>query len=238
MSATDAHELESELAAANKAIENLVKEAAANENRANALSENAWRWVFRYRRIQREYLAPVSRALRRLTGNAQAVSPVSTSHTNGTSAAARSEETLAKLLALVKNEIRHGRNNAAASVAQLIADRFPQDPQAQRLFCGVETLERNDRTQLQQANHHLALAQAYYLLGENEAAESNYWAALSFNPDLPEAHSGLAAIRMPGISYLEWLEKLYGYLKPENVIEIGVSQSASLARIPPPAIAI
>src|SRR5687768_3512022 len=62
----DAQELESELAAANKAIENLIKELTANESRANALSENAWRWVFRYRRIQKDYLAPVYKALRRL----------------------------------------------------------------------------------------------------------------------------------------------------------------------------
>jgi len=227
VSANDAHKLESELAEANQAIENLVKEAAANESRANALSENAWRWVFRYHRVQR--------ALRRLTGGARNVPAVSTTPTNGTSTSARSEETLTKLLALAKSEARHGRNNAAASIAQLIADRFPQYPSLKSLL----SLERNvDQTPSQQANYHLALAYGHDLLGENEAAASNYRAALNFNSDLPEAHSGLAAINMPGISYLDWLEKLYRFLKPKNVIEIGVSQSASLARVPAPAIAI
>lgn len=222
----DAQELESELAAANKAIENLIKEVTANESRANALSESAWRWVFRYRRIQR--------ALRRFSAGRSADSS-RPAQANGTSAVAPSEETLNKLLALAKSEIRHGRIDAAASIGDLIADRFPQSP----VFKSLSSLERNpNRTPLQNANYHLALGQAHYLLGENEAAASNYRAALSFNSDLPDAHSGLAAINMPGISYLEWLDKLYEYLKPKNVIEIGVSQSASLARVPAPAIAI
>lgn len=227
VSANDAHDLESELTAAHQAIENLVKEAAANESRANALSENAWRWVFRYRRIQR--------SLRRLTGRNSAASTPATVQTNGTSTAARSEETLTKLLALAKTEMRYGRNNAAASIAELIADRFPQNPFPKNLL----SLEPNTaRTPSQKASYHLALAQAHDLLGENEAAASNYRTALTFNADLPEAHSGLAAINMPGIPYLDWLEKLYRFLKPKNVIEIGVSQSASLARVPAPAIAI
>lgn len=223
----DARELENELASANQAIESLIKEVAAHENRANALSENAWRWVFRYRRLRR--------ALRRLTGAPQNP-PL---QTNGASTAAYSEETLTKLVALAKTELRHGRNSAAISVAQLVADRFPENPQAQRLLSSIPALESNDtRTHRHQANHHLALACAHYLLGENDAAVSNFQAALAFTPDLPEAHSGLAAIKMPGISYLDWLEKLYTYLKPRNVLEIGVSQSASLARVPAPAIAI
>ena len=226
MSANDAHELESELAAANQAIENLVKQAAASESRANALSENAWRWVFRYRRLQR--------ALRRLTGRSSTDSTPAV-QTNGTSAVAHSDETLTKLLALAKSEARHGRNHAAASIAQLISVRFPQNPSPQYL----SSIEANaDRTPSQKANYHLALGEAHFLLGENEAAASNYRTALSFNSDLPAAHSGLAAINLPGIPYLDWLEKLYRFLNPKNVIEIGVSQSASLARVPAPAIAI
>lgn len=237
----DQQELQSELAAANKAIEHLVKEAAQNESRASALSENAWRWVFRYRRIQKDYFAPVYNALRRLTGAANDVPPASTLETNGNFGgnSARSEETLNKLLELTKTEIRFGRNNTAASLAQLIAARFPSTPQAQRLLSSILPAERNSSgTQRYQANHHLALAQAHHLLGENEAAESNYRAALSFNTDLPEAHSGLAELKMPGMPYLEWLKKLYHHLKPKTVIEIGVSQSASLACIPPPTVAI
>jgi tetratricopeptide (TPR) repeat protein len=225
----DAHELESELAAANKAIENLIKEVAVNESRASALSENAWRWVFRYRRVQR--------ALRRLTGGTKP----SASHTNGASAPSSgpSDETLPKLLALAKTELRHGHNSAAAAVAQLVAARFPKNPQARSFLSSIPDPGRNDTSaHRHQAHHHLALGQAHYLLGENEAAAANFRAALKFNSDLPDAHSGLAAINMPGISYLDWLEKLYDYLKPKNVIEIGVSQSASLARVPAPAIAI
>jgi tetratricopeptide (TPR) repeat protein len=228
MSSTgDAHELESELAAANKAIENLIKEVNVNESRANALSDNAWRWVFRYQRIQR--------ALRRLTGGPKDSAAPATAHTNGASATAEPEETLAKLIALAKTQIRHGRINAAASIGDLIAARFPENSFSRDLL----SLERNaDRTPLQKANDHLALGQAHYLLDETDAAVANFQAALRLIPDLPDAHSGLAALKMPGMPYLDWLEKLYDYLKPKNVIEIGVSQSASLARVPAPAIAI
>lgn len=220
-------ELERELAEANKAIENLIREVSVNESRANALSENAWRWIFRYRRLQR--------ALRRFTGGAKALP--ATPHTNG--ASATSDETLAKLLVLATTELRHGRNTAAAAIANLVVDRFPKNPSAQRLQSSIPVAGGNDtRTQRHQSNHHLALAQAHYLLGETDAAVSNFQTALSFNPDLPDAHSGLAAINMPGMPYLDWLEKLYAHLKPKNVIEIGVSQSASLARVPAPAIAI
>jgi len=234
-----APDLESELAAANQAIENLIKEVAANESRANALSENAWRWVFRYRRVRQQYLGPVSKALRRLTRGG---SPAVAGHTNGTSAAAlvdQSDATLNQLLALTRTELRHGRNNAAASIAQLVADRFPGNPQAQRLVALVESVERNGHpTPAQSAQQYLALGQAHYLLGENDAAAANYQTALTFNPDLPDAHSGLAAIKLPGMPYLDWLKKLYADLEPKNVIEIGVSQSASLACIPRPTVAI
>ena len=235
-----APDLESELAAANQAIENLIKEVAANESRANALSENAWRWVFRYRRIQQEYLAPVYKALRRLTRGGGGVSPGLPGHTNGTSSSvAQADTMLNKLLALARNELRHGRSNAAISVAQLVADRFPGNEAAQRLLALVESLERNGNpAPSQRAQQHLALGQAHYILGENDAAASNYEAALTFNRDLPDAHSGLAAIKLPGMPYLDWLKKFYARLKPKNVIEIGVSQSASLACVPRPTVAI
>jgi tetratricopeptide (TPR) repeat protein len=235
-----APDLESELAAANQAIENLIKEVAANESRANALGENAWRWVFRYRRIQQDYLAPVYKALRRLTRGGGNVLPVPAAHSNGNAAAvARSEETLKKLIALARTELRHGRSNAALSVTQLIADRFPANAQAQRLVALVESLEHNNNpTSAQRAHQHLALGHAHYLLGDNDVASSNYQAALTFNPDLPDAHSALAAIKLPGMPYLDWLKKIYAELRPKNVIEIGVSQSASLACVPRPTVAI
>lgn len=223
-----APDLESELAAANQAIENLIKEVATNESRANALSENAWRWVFRYRRLRQAFR--LSR-----TGSLP-----SAGQTNGSSAAStQSETTLNQLLALARTELRHGRNNAAVSIVQLIADRFAGNAQAERLVALVESVERNGNpTASQRAQQHLALGHAHFILGENDAATANYQAALTFNPDLPDAHSGLAAIKLPGMPYLDWLKKFYAYLQPKNVIEIGVSQSASLACVPRPTVAI
>jgi hypothetical protein len=76
------------------------------------------------------------------------------------------------------------------------------------------------------------------MLRENEEAALNYREALTFNRDLPQAHLGLASLRMPGDDYLVWLERLYGSLAPETVIEIGIHQGASLALLRPPTVAI
>jgi hypothetical protein len=43
---------------------------------------------------------------------------------------------------------------------------------------------------------------------------------------------------MPGDDYLVWLERLYGALAPETVIEVGVYKGASLALLQPPTVAI
>jgi hypothetical protein len=76
------------------------------------------------------------------------------------------------------------------------------------------------------------------LLGEDELATSNYQRALTFNSNLTRAHLGLATIRMPGDYYWTWLERLYTLLSPETVIEIGIAEGRSLARVRPPTLAI
>ena len=88
------------------------------------------------------------------------------------------------------------------------------------------------------ADYHLAVAEAHRVRGENEEAALNYRQALTFNADLPQAHMGLAHLRMPGDNYLVWLERLYGLLAPETAIEIGVYRSESLALFRPPTVVI
>jgi hypothetical protein len=86
--------------------------------------------------------------------------------------------------------------------------------------------------------HHLALAETHRLLGENEQAVSHYRAALTYERDLPQAHAGLASLQMQGENYYVWLDRLYAVLAPETVIEIGIGEGQSLARVRPPTIAI
>jgi methyltransferase family protein len=88
------------------------------------------------------------------------------------------------------------------------------------------------------SDYHLSLSEGERTLSDNEAAALNYRLALTFDRDLPEAHLGLALLRMPGDGYLVWLERLYRALAPDTAIEIGVFQGASLALMQPPTIAI
>jgi hypothetical protein len=86
-----------------------------------------------------------------------------------------------------------------------------------------------------EADHYLKLAETQRLLGENELAASNYRNALQCEGNLAQAHMGLATLRLPGELYYE---RFYTWLSPKSVIEIGIADGASLARVRPPTVAI
>jgi hypothetical protein len=151
-----------------------------------------------------------------------------------------SDQTIAGLVDLAENEFRHGRDETACAVARLIRERAPDEPGPQHLLSLVSPWLHPGEVppDPQRADYHLALGEAHRMLRENEAAASNYRAALTFNRDLREAHLGLAMLQMPGDDYLTWLERLYSALAPELVIEIGIFQGATLALLRPPTVAI
>ncbi len=149
------------------------------------------------------------------------------------------DPTIAGLIGLAENEFRQGHLEASCAVARLIRKRVPDDIVPQRMLSLVTfSLTPEGPAPRERPCYHLALAEAHSMLGENEAAASNYRAALTFNRDLRQAHLGLAALRMPGDDYLVWLDRLYRSLAPETVIEIGVYLGASLALLRPPTVAI
>lgn len=150
------------------------------------------------------------------------------------------DETIALLIDLAENEFRHGRNEAACAVARLIRERAPDEPEPQRLLSLVcpSLAPGYFPPDGRRSEYHLALAEAHRILGENEAAASNYRAALTISRNLHQAHHGLARLRMPGDDYLVWLERFYRVLMPEIVVEIGVRYGESLAKVQPPAIVI
>jgi tetratricopeptide (TPR) repeat protein len=147
------------------------------------------------------------------------------------------DPTIAGLIDLAENEFRQGRFAASCAVARLIRKRASDEPAPQHLLSLLSPW-LDVRPQSNETEYYLALAEAYRLLGEHEEAASNYIQALSFSPDLPQAHLALSQLRMPGDDYLVWLERLYRELAPETVLEIGVFQAESLALVPPPAVAI
>lgn len=106
------------------------------------------------------------------------------------------DPTTAALIALAQEQFRLGRYPAAVSIARLIRERAPDEPEPQRLLslvaCGL------DQGHPMAGEYFLALGQAYQLLGERERAALHYRKALTFDRDLVAAHQGLAALRMPG----------------------------------------
>jgi Glycosyl transferase family 2/Methyltransferase domain len=148
------------------------------------------------------------------------------------------DPSIAALVDLAQNEFRAHRHESAAAVSRLVRERAPDEPEPQRLLSLTGSWLPVGTPSERPAEYHLALAQAQTILGNKEAAAANYRAALTFDWNLAQAHIGLANLRMPGDDYLVWLERLYGSLAPETVIEIGVYQGASLALLRPPTVAI
>ena len=143
---------------------------------------------------------------------------------------------IAALIDLAHTEFRAGRYPAAASIARLIRDRTPDEPEAQRLLslvaCGL------DHGHPMEGEYFLALGEAYRISGKGDLAASSYKKALTFDRDLVRAHVGLATLRFPGDFYYVWLDRFYTGLKPETVLEIGVFDGQSIARVRPPTLAI
>jgi glycosyltransferase involved in cell wall biosynthesis len=146
---------------------------------------------------------------------------------------------LAPLIELAHAELRAGNDAAAAAVARVIRAHAPDEAEPQRLLSlTAGSLSADHPPEHLRVAHHVALGDAHRLLGENEAAATHYRAALSLEANLVRAHVGLATMRMPGDFYYEWLDRLYGALKPETIIEIGVAEGRSLAYARPPTVAI
>jgi tetratricopeptide (TPR) repeat protein len=146
------------------------------------------------------------------------------------------DHTIAALVELAQEQFRLGLYPAAVSIARLIRERAPDEPEPQRLLslvaCGL------DQGHPMEGEYFLALGKAYQLLGDSERAAFNYRKALAFDRNLVGAYQGLATLRMPGDPYDFWLDRLYVSRRPETVIEIGVTEGKSLARVRPPALTI
>lgn len=62
--------------------------------------------------------------------------------------------------------------------------------------------------------------------------------AIRQQPNIPEAHLGLALARRPGPDYPHWLARLHAALRPRTYLEIGVETGRTLRLAQPPTIAI
>ncbi len=108
-----------------------------------------------------------------------------------------SDPTIAALVDLAHTEFRAHRYESAAAVSRLARERAPDESEPQRLLSLVGSwLPGDGPSPDRRAGYHLALAEAYRLLGERAAAASEYQKSLTFEPDLPQAHRGLAILGM------------------------------------------
>lgn len=148
---------------------------------------------------------------------------------------------IATVVDLAHTEFRASRFEAAAAVARLARSRDPDAIEPQRLLAHAgawlpNRLPADDR----RAEFHLALGEAYRVLGEEDKSAAEYRAALNFDNDLVQAHLGLSQLRMPGDDYLKWLERLHAALAPQTYLEIGIARGLSLsyARAPTRAVGV
>jgi tetratricopeptide (TPR) repeat protein len=110
------------------------------------------------------------------------------------------DPTIADLVDLAQKEFRSHRYEAATAVSRLVRERAPDEPEPQRLLSLVGSwLSVSGPPADRKAGYHLALGEAYRLLGESDRAMSEYQKALDSDPDLLEAQNSLAVGRM-GIS--------------------------------------
>ena len=95
----------------------------------------------------------------------------------------------AALIELAHKELRAGRWTASAAVARLTRERFPQEPEPQRLLTILAAwLPPHDAPPFwlkDPETYYLALGEAYRILGEPDQAAASYRAALKVKPDLP-----------------------------------------------------
>ena len=151
--------------------------------------------------------------------------------------ASRPEDpTIGALVDLAHKEFINGRYAATAYIARLARSRARDEPEPQRLLsftaCAL------DLNYPPSPDFFYAVGEAHRLLGENEAAASNYRQALVLDRNFERAHVGLATLRLPGDLYYTWLERFYELLSPKSVIEIGVASGKTLARVCSPTVAI
>jgi hypothetical protein len=143
----------------------------------------------------------------------------------------------ATLVKLARSEFAAGHFEAAAGVARLARQRDPDEPEPQRLLAHIGPALLRRSPSEPGADFHVAMAEAYGVLGDNDRAAAEFRAALGIDAKSARSYVGLSKLRMPGDVYLAWLARIHRLLVPATYLEIGVNQGSSLALARPPTLA-
>lgn len=143
------------------------------------------------------------------------------------------------LVNLAQSECSSGRLPAAAAIARLAKQRFPNEPEIDTLLQSTAgtLVDGNPPAEIADG-FYAAIGDAYRVLVDNDLASKNYKEALRYNRDFVRAHIGLAEIGLPGDFYYDWIKWFYNSFGSKYVLEIGVFEGQSLALVKPPAVAI
>jgi hypothetical protein len=145
-----------------------------------------------------------------------------------------SDPVAAALLELVEGEIGARRFEAAAAAARIARSYAPDEVSIQRSLSVACAWLRgpadiDDIRHLRRGRFFLAQARAHAILDRRGEAEAAFLTALQHEPDLVEAHLGLAYLRMPGDGYHSWLNAFHTTLEPATYLELGVDGGRSLS---------
>ena len=145
----------------------------------------------------------------------------------------------AQLASLARAEFEAGQFEAATAVARLARVRAPDEAVLQRVLAfASDWYPGRELASERRAAVAVARGDAHRVLGHVEQAEIEYRSALELQGGLARAHLGLAAVRMPGENYLDWLKWLHEALRPRTYVEIGVANGWSISLAVPPTVAI
>jgi tetratricopeptide (TPR) repeat protein len=126
---------------------------------------------------------------------------------------------------LFKNLFSRGND---AVLARAAFDAGAEQVQKGDLGSAAESFERAIALDPAESEYHHVAAIAHLKLGRLDQARSRCESALALDPTLPDLHTFLSQLRLPGPFYVDLLQTIHRHLRPRTYLEIGVETGQTL----------